>query len=122
VNFVILYRPPNSGHENVSELCKILRDLKKETIVVGDFNLPEINWEAEQSGARGRPVLEAALDQQLVQLIDFATHVKGELLNWVEEWLAGRTQRVAVEGVLSEEEEVKSGVPQENGGRPGYHQ
>jgi hypothetical protein len=81
VNFVILYRPPNSGQDNVLELCKILRDLKKETIVVGDFNLPEINWDAEQSGARGRPVLEAAQDQQLVQLIDFATHTKGNTLD-----------------------------------------
>jgi hypothetical protein len=26
INFVILYSPPNSGHENVIELCKILRE------------------------------------------------------------------------------------------------
>jgi hypothetical protein len=49
--------------------------------VVGDFNLPEISWETELSGARGRPVLEAAMDQQLAQLINFATHVKGNTLD-----------------------------------------
>jgi hypothetical protein len=81
LNFIILYRPPNSGHENLQELCEILNNLEKETIVVGDFNLPEINWETKTSGARGRPVLEAAMDQQLTQLIDFATHIKGNTLD-----------------------------------------
>jgi hypothetical protein len=81
LNFIVLYRPPNSGHENLQELCEILKNLEKETIVVGDFNLPEVNWETEMSGARGRPVLEAAMDQQLTQLIDFATHIKGNTLD-----------------------------------------
>jgi hypothetical protein len=38
--------------------------------------------------------------------------VTGNLKNWVADWLADRTQRVLVEGEMSEEAAVKSGVPQ----------
>jgi hypothetical protein len=41
-----------------------------------------------------------------------AKGITGKVRNWIEEWLSGRTQRVAVEGELSEKEDVKSGVPQ----------
>jgi hypothetical protein len=81
IKMLLVYRPPSSGPDNIQELCKIMRNLDKETIVVGDFNLPEINWEDELSGARGRPVLEAAADQQLVQMVTFATHTKGNTLD-----------------------------------------
>jgi hypothetical protein len=33
-------------------------------------------------------------------------------VNWIEEWLTGRTQRVSIQGELSSECEVESGVPQ----------
>jgi hypothetical protein len=83
LKMLLVYRPPNSGPENIQELCKIIRELDKDTVVVGDFNLPEINWENEMSGARGRPVLDAAIDQQLVQMVNFATHTKGNTLDLV---------------------------------------
>jgi hypothetical protein len=38
--------------------------------------------------------------------------ISGNVKNWIENWLADRTQKVLVEGELSEEEAVKSGVPQ----------
>jgi hypothetical protein len=41
-----------------------------------------------------------------------AKGIVGKLLKWIEEWLANRTQRVAVEGIESESQDVKSGVPQ----------
>ena len=34
------------------------------------------------------------------------------IIKWIEAWLTGRTQRVTVQGELSEECEVESGVPQ----------
>ncbi len=33
-------------------------------------------------------------------------------VNWIEDWLTGRTQRVSIQGELSSECEVESGVPQ----------
>jgi hypothetical protein len=38
--------------------------------------------------------------------------ITGNVKNCIENWLADRTQRVLVEGELSEEEAVKSGLPQ----------
>jgi hypothetical protein len=38
--------------------------------------------------------------------------IVGKLKQWVENWLAGRTQRVTIGGTASNEEEVKSGVTQ----------
>jgi hypothetical protein len=38
--------------------------------------------------------------------------ITGNLKRWVEEWLANRTQRVLVDGAMSDEKAVKSGVPQ----------
>ncbi len=38
--------------------------------------------------------------------------IKGKLLNWIEEWLKGRKQRVVINGKASEWIEVDSGVPQ----------
>jgi hypothetical protein len=83
IKFILIYRPPNSGPDNIAELCAILRNLDKNSIVMGDFNLPEIDWAAEQAGARGRPVLEAVAEQQLTQLVDFATHLKGNTLDLI---------------------------------------
>ena len=37
---------------------------------------------------------------------------RGKVLNWVSEWLTGRTQRVVLNGKQSEVGEVKSGVVQ----------
>jgi hypothetical protein len=38
--------------------------------------------------------------------------VRGPTLNWIKSFLAGRTQRVIVEGVASDTAPVTSGVPQ----------
>ena len=38
--------------------------------------------------------------------------IGGSLLEWIKQWLSNRTQRVRVNGILSELGKVKSGVPQ----------
>ena len=38
--------------------------------------------------------------------------IRGEVVNWIEEWLRDRKQRVVVTGENSEWEQVESGVPQ----------
>ena len=43
LNIVLIYRPPSSGKENVQKLCQILKNLPKNSIVIGDINLPHID-------------------------------------------------------------------------------
>ncbi len=52
VELYVLYRPPNAVSDSVSEIADIVRQAKKNSIVVRDFNLPEIDWNA--GTARGR--------------------------------------------------------------------
>ena len=41
-----------------------------------------------------------------------AKGIHAGIIKWIEAWLTGRTQRVTVQGELSEECDVESGVPQ----------
>jgi hypothetical protein len=49
--------------------------------------------------------------EQLIIKLE-AKGITGRMKNWIGEWLAGRTQRVVIEGESSEESSVDSGVPQ----------
>jgi len=42
-----VYRPPNVCSEQDELLCKLIKETcqAKEVILMGDFNLPNINWE-----------------------------------------------------------------------------
>ena len=72
LSLILVYRPPGSGHDNIEELCDIMRNLDNQSIVIGDVNLPEINWPDLTSAARGRPVLRTAIEESLEQLVNFA--------------------------------------------------
>jgi ribonuclease P/MRP protein subunit RPP40 len=40
-----------------------------------------------------------------------ATGINGKLLRWIRQWLTGRKQRVVINGVMSDWQEVLSGIP-----------
>ena len=75
LNIVLVYRPPSSNIQNTDQLCSILKNLDKNTILIGDINLPDINWIDGSSTTRGRRVLETILEEDLSQLVDFPTHI-----------------------------------------------
>jgi hypothetical protein len=82
LNIVLIYRPPSSGLENLTELSEILRGADENTVFIGDFNLPGIDWEREQAkDARARTFLSTVMEEGLDQLITFPTHVKGNILD-----------------------------------------
>jgi Endonuclease-reverse transcriptase len=63
-------------------LGELIKNVEKKCIMIGDFNVPDINWEAGM--ARGRvdaELLEATQVAGLEQLIDFPTHVRGNTLD-----------------------------------------
>ena len=41
--FYLIYRPPSSGQENFDLLCELVDNAEKNSIMVGDFNLPNID-------------------------------------------------------------------------------
>jgi hypothetical protein len=45
LHIALVYRPPNSGRQNLQHLCDLLENLDQNTIVIGDFNLPDIQCE-----------------------------------------------------------------------------
>jgi hypothetical protein len=64
-------------------LVDLMKSVKKNTIVVGDFNLPDIDWSTGEAARRSEPFMDAVEDAMLVQLVEFATHIKGNCLDLV---------------------------------------
>jgi Endonuclease-reverse transcriptase len=83
VNFILVYRPPSSNAENLSLLCDLLIDVKSNTIVVGDFNLPGIPWDEQKAEGQARRFLETTETAGLAQLVNFPTHKRGNILDLV---------------------------------------
>ena len=44
-----IYRSPNSTQADDIKLCNLVADVKKDIIIVGDFNFPEIDWDLHYS-------------------------------------------------------------------------
>ena len=40
----LVYRPPRSRNKNTEELCKLFENSGDNSIIIGDFNFPTINW------------------------------------------------------------------------------
>jgi hypothetical protein len=57
--------------------------LRRIIVLIGDFNLPEVDWEMGETTRRSRDLVEALDDQLLVQMVDFLTHIKGNVLDLV---------------------------------------
>ena len=50
LHFILVYRPPSSNIENLSKLCDMLANLDRNTFVIGDFNIPNVNWQDMAAG------------------------------------------------------------------------
>ena len=81
------YRVGTLGVENLNEIEKHLRNVAgrkkfKAHLLVGDFNLPEINWATSSSATQlGYRFLDLFSDVGLTQLVDRPTHEKGKILD-----------------------------------------
>ena len=83
INFILAYRPPSSGNENTERLCEILKNLPPKTIMIGDINMPNINWATMESDSKGRKLVETIEEEGLTQLVEFCTHLKGNILDLI---------------------------------------
>jgi hypothetical protein len=79
VTFHLIYRSPNAPPAAMNDLERVIRSVKKNSILVGNFNLPDINWAMGTGSARTTSFLEAVDDLLLTQMVDFSTQEKGKL-------------------------------------------
>jgi Reverse transcriptase (RNA-dependent DNA polymerase)/Endonuclease-reverse transcriptase len=101
VTIILTYRPPNSGKQNLDMLCEILRKSASEnTIAIGDFNLPDIDWATNRAGPNGKILLNTMNEQNYEQLVEFSTHEKGNVLDLVVTNCADRIISVSDKGKL----------------------
>jgi len=83
LNFVLAYRPPSSGTENTNKLCEMMRELPMNSVIIGDINMPGINWETMTSDNKGRALVETMEEEGMAQLVNFSTHIKGNILDLI---------------------------------------
>ena len=86
---VLVYRPPRSPFSdsdcyNTAKLCHMLKSLQGRVLVLGDFNLPGIDWEKMYSDSAGeKVVLDVIQGQFWTQHVNFTTHSGGNILDLV---------------------------------------
>jgi Endonuclease-reverse transcriptase len=100
LTIILVYRLPSSRAENLAKLCELLQDLDSNTLVIGDFNLPGIDWDAQTSDNKGRDLMDVANEEGLVQLVDFQTHKKGNKLDLILSNCPEKVISVTDEGCL----------------------
>ena len=87
----VFYRPPNSDEDILTELRASLDRLDEscQLVLVGDFNLPNIDWSLDfpspnsEGGFKEELFCEIITDQFLYQMADGPTHLRGNKLDCV---------------------------------------
>ena len=82
LNLVLVYRPHNLYNNepvtvNNPKLCDILSSSPKPSVIFGDFNFSDINWDLMSSAAHSAQFLKTVQDCFLTKHIDFPTHISG---------------------------------------------
>jgi len=62
-------------------LVDLVKNVMKNSIVIGDFNLPDINWSTGETTRRTEAFVEAMDDALMVQMVEIPTHIKGNCLD-----------------------------------------
>ena len=61
----------------------MVRTAEEKSVIIGDFNMPDIDWRGGTAKGRAKEFLEAAEDSIMTQLVNFSTHIKGNVLDLV---------------------------------------
>ncbi len=90
----------------MTKLIELVKTVGKESVLIGDFNLPEVDWEMGETTRRSRDLVEALDDQLLVQMVDFPTHIKGNVLDLVLTNIPERVIEITDNGRLGSSDHV----------------
>jgi hypothetical protein len=77
----LVYRSPNSPPAAMENLIKLVQSVKRNTIMIGDFNFPDIDWSTGEASRKSTPFMEAVEDAMMDQLVTFPTQVRGNILD-----------------------------------------
>ena len=71
--FYVIYRSPNSTPDNTYKLCDLINNAPAHgfNIFIGDFNLPDIDWENNCAGRKSCYFLDTVNENFYSQLVDF---------------------------------------------------
>ena len=83
LNLFVVYRSPNSTHENNEKLLALLQEIKNPAIILGDFNYPGIDWGSLSGPGDLQKFIDLTLDQFWDQWVTFPTHKSGNCLDLV---------------------------------------
>ena len=76
LSIYLVNKSPNSLQANNELLFEALRKVNKNSILIGDFNLRNIDWETVHgTDQKSQLFLESIEDAQLTQLVNFPTHI-----------------------------------------------
>ena len=85
ISLCTVYIPPNPGDLYFKSLLKFLADFitsSEYVIIVGDFNLPDINWNSLTGiSTFSTSFCDFIFNYNLVQFVDRPTHIKGNILD-----------------------------------------
>ena len=83
--FTLVYRSPNSNSDNNEKLCELFNNFDDNVtnFIVGDFNMPDVDWKLLSSSNKHKTFLDTVIDKAFYQLVDFPTHNKGNILDLV---------------------------------------
>ena len=73
----LLYRPPNAGQASKDKLCELLSQAEKNSLFIGDFNLPGVDWEAGAGHGADIKIVQEVQEHDFTQMVDFPTHIRG---------------------------------------------
>jgi hypothetical protein len=105
--FYLVYRPPTAGNQSKDQISEIFRTVERNSILIGDFNLPDKDWISGAAGSRSSGlVLEEAGAAGLHQMVEFPTHTRGNILDLVLTNMPDRVSNVDQAGRLGKSDHV----------------
>ena len=81
LEITLIYRSPNSNVVNNENLCNLIKSTGDNSLLIGDFNYPNIEWTTMMGDNKSSNFLQTINDMFLSQLINFPTHIHGNILD-----------------------------------------
>ena len=102
----LVYRPPSAEAASKDKLCDLLSRAEKNSIFVGDFNLPGVDWNSGEARGEDDRVIQVLQETNLTQLVDFKTHIRGGCLDLVITNMPEKVSNVVEAGRLGKSDHV----------------